>query len=305
MDSGTDRLQDLLRRLLEPFDSSPPPTQPLASLDVSLMEVSNALSRVPRDLYAKLEEEPDKSDHCPLDEAAPEDVRIACALYLDARVRLIRESEAPDKASAEDDTPEIRLDNTPEIRLESSEDEPNSQSQSTETEQIDTGLGTPEISLSTPDSPTSSSVSAPTTLLHSRSHTTSVAHPKHASALLRLLYVHSVLNPANRSPQIASLLVPLYTALVEEIEPEDAAHVEADAFWIFETMVGEFSELEDVEGANVWMRKLSERLRNADTELAEDLVCTLLTQGCRLTVCTATQGSGPRLAPLFIVSPHQ
>lgn len=272
MRHGTYCLQDLLRRLLEPFDSLPPPTQPLAPLDASLMEVYNELHRVPRDLYTKLEEEPDKFDGSPLEETANEEIRIACTGYLDARIRLIREAETLDNASTEGVTPEIRLDSTPEIRLEASDDEPIDQTQSTEADKIDEDLGTPEISLSAPDSPTSSNVSAPTTLLPSRSHNSSVAHPRHASALLRLLYIHSTLNPANRSPQVASLLVPLYSALVEEIEPEDAAHVEADAFWIFEAIVGEFSELEDVEGANVWMRKLGERLRNADTELAEDLV---------------------------------
>ncbi|KAJ3541193.1 hypothetical protein NM688_g6119 [Phlebia brevispora] len=246
-----DNYYDLLRRLLQPFGSLPPPTQPLTALDATLMEASNALSRVPRDLYAKLEEEPDKSDSCPLDETAPEDIKISCAGYLDARVRIIRDFELQGAASAQEDIPEIRLED--------------------QAPKINTDLATPEISLSAPESPSSSSVSAPTTLLPSRSYTATAAHPRHASALLRLLYVHSTLNPANRSPQIASLLVPLYTALIQEIEPADAAHCEADAFWLFETMVGEFSELEDVEGARVWMRKFSERLRYADTELAEDL----------------------------------
>lgn len=176
---------------------------------------------------------------------------------------------------------EIRLESTPEIRLEATPGEheaPTNDSVDQALDQnihLDTdGAGTPAISLSAPDSPRSSNSSAPTTLLRSRSYSASGAHPRHASALLRLLYVHSTLNPANRSPQIASLLVPLYSALIEEIEPEDASHVEADAFWLFEAMVGEFSELEDPEGANVWMRKMSEEIKSADTELAEDLVRT-------------------------------
>lgn len=244
------------------------------------MEASKALTQVPRNLFIKLEDEPDKLDSCPLDETAPEDVRLACAEYLDVRLRLIREAESQDGTPAKEDMPEIRLESTPEIRLEATPGEHEAATNDPADQTLDQsihldtdGAGTPAISLSAPDSPSSNS-SAPTTLLRSRSYSASGAHPRHASALLRLLYVHSTLNPANRSPQIASLLVPLYSALIEEIEPEDASHVEADAFWLFEAMVGEFSELEDPEGANVWMRKMSEEIKSADTELAEDLVRT-------------------------------
>lgn len=195
---------------------------------------------------------------------------------MDTRLRLIRDFESKDGASPQEDIPEIRLEGTPEIRLESTESDTEelayNRPESDEEDGHADGGNTPEISLSTPDSPHSSTSAPPTTLLASRSYSTSGAHPKHASALLRLLYLHYTLNPANRAPQVASLLVPLYSALVEEIEPEDAAHVEADAFWLFEAMVGEFSELEDPDGANSWMVKMSERLKVADTELAEDLV---------------------------------
>lgn len=46
----------------------------------------------------------------------------------------------------------------------------------------------------------------------------------------------------------------------------------ADAFWLFEAMIGEFAELEDEEGGNLWMKKFGERLTWADSELAETLV---------------------------------
>ena len=71
---------------------------------------------------------------------------------------------------------------------------------------------------------------------------------------------------------MASLLIPVYSVLLQEIEAPDVAHVEADTFWLFEAMVGEFSQLEDEEGGNQWMRRLSDRLEWADPELSADLV---------------------------------
>ena len=62
--------------------------------------------------------------------------------------------------------------------------------------------------------------------------------------------------------------------MVEEVDPEDIPHVEADAFWVFESMVSEFSELEDEQNGTIWVKKLSDRLRWADEELADDLVMT-------------------------------
>ena len=236
------------------------------------------MTHVPYSLYTKLEEEPDKAEGCPLDETAPEDIRIVCAGFLDARIRAIRESESRNGTPLPEEVPEIRLEGTPEIRLDDmsvgpEQAAPNkNHEEDQDNESHLNGGNTPEISLSAPDSPRSTASSIPTTLLPSRPYAASGAHPKHASALLRLLYIHFALNPANRSPQVASLLIPLYSALVEEIQPEDAAHVEADAFWLFEAMVGEFSELEEPEGASAWMQKMSERLKFADTELSEELV---------------------------------
>jgi hypothetical protein len=56
------------------------------------------------------------------------------------------------------------------------------------------------------------------------------------------------------------------------MDPKDVAHVEADTFWVFEAMIGEFSELEDEEGGNIWMKKLGDRLAWADAELSANLV---------------------------------
>ncbi|KAI0082752.1 hypothetical protein K474DRAFT_1654909 [Panus rudis PR-1116 ss-1] len=280
-----DNYYDLVRRLLEPFTTLPPPTQPPSPLDASLLDASKELSQVPPGLLSMLEEEPDASETCPLDSTAPDTIRIDCADALDNRLRLIKESESKDEEPAHDTVPEIRLEGTPEIRLEA----PNSPAEDKNSEANETpqtkpeeesksemhldlsDLGTPEISLSAPETPTSTHSSAPTTLLASRAYSAAGAHPKHASALLRLLYIHWALNPANRAPQIASLLVPLYTALVQEVEPQDLAHAEADAFWLFETMISEFADLEDVETCNMWLRKLGERVSWADTDLAENL----------------------------------
>lgn len=277
--SVLNQCQDLVRRLLEPFSTLPPPSSPLDSLDADLVEVSKELSTVPPSLSYTLEEEPESVNTCPLDPTASDDIRIASAGALDDRLKVINELESKGESTEAEEVPEIRLDATPEIRLEGAEDFPETESSIPDDENKTTdvhldveGIGTPEISLSAPDTPTSTHSSIPTTLLPSRSYTAAGAHPKHASALLRLLYIHSCLNPANRVPHIASLLVPIYSALVEEVEPQELAHVEADTFWLFETVVGEFSELEDVESCNVWMRKLGERLVWADTELAENLV---------------------------------
>lgn len=184
---------------------------------------------------------------------------------------MLREADYQGDSSS-DAIPEISLDEMPEIRLDNDAEESSESSV-----HLDASDGaTPGISLSAPDSPSSSHSQAPTTLVPSRAYSAiGGAHHKHASALLRLLYIHSCLNPANRSPHIASLLVPLYSAMIEEVEPEEVAHAEADTFWLFEAMVGEFSELDDEEGEKVWTRKFGERLEWADPELADVLVSDL------------------------------
>lgn len=248
---------ELVRRLLEPFSDLPPPTKPLAPMDSSLMASSKELSQVPSALMTALQEPPEALDQRPLDEAASKDIRIACAQNLDRRLRVIRELELKG-AESSDATPEIRLESMPEIRLDAAE-------ASSDEEDGQTSNAAPS---SVPGSPASALSALSTTLLPSRSFG---AHQKHVSALLRLLYIHASLNPANESPHIASLLVPVYSALVEEMVPDDAAHVEADAFWLFEAIIGELDDLNDVEGGRIWTQKFSARLNWADPELAEDL----------------------------------
>ena len=225
---------------------------------------------VPPSLLSSLEEEPEPCPQCPLDDDAPEDIKIASAGNLNARLRVIRAKEAGESGEpSENNTPEIRLDTTPEIRLDETPEVRLEESSPTKTRARES---TPEDTLSVPDSPGSEHSGVSTTLLPSRHYTSFAAHNKHSSALLRLLYIHSCLNPANRSPQIGSLLVPIYAALVEEVDPEDVPHVEADVFWVFESVVGEFAALQDEQNGTVWVQKLSDRLRWADTELADDLV---------------------------------
>ncbi|KAJ7452536.1 regulator of Vps4 activity in the MVB pathway-domain-containing protein [Mycena galericulata] len=238
-----DSYYDLVRRLLEPFSNLPPPTTPLAQLDASLLTVSKQLSRIPVGLFSALTDEPEHADLCPLDEMAPDDIKIPIAQNLDMRLKAIQDRDIDSSVAA----PAI-----PEIRLES--------------ESV-----TPEISLSAPESLSSRRQTAPKTLVTSKPFNTGDAHPKHLSALFRLLYLHSTINPGNLSPHIPALLVPLYCVLSQEIETEDLAHVEADTFWLFEAMIGEFAELEDEEGGNLWMKKFGERLLWADSELAEIL----------------------------------
>ncbi|KAG5221179.1 regulator of Vps4 activity in the MVB pathway-domain-containing [Salix suchowensis] len=64
----------------------------------------------------------------------------------------------------------------------------------------------------------------------------------------------------------------MYAVMCFEVEPRDVPHIEADTFWLFEAMLGEFSELEDEEGGRAWTKKLSERLAWADQDLSDTLV---------------------------------
>ncbi|KAJ7172601.1 regulator of Vps4 activity in the MVB pathway-domain-containing protein [Mycena filopes] len=240
-----DSYYDLVQRLLKPFSDLPPPTTPLAQLDASLFAVSKDLSRIPVGLFDGLSDEPEHAQLCPLNEDAPEEIKIPYANNLDIRLKVIQ-----DRDSSRSSSP------IPEIRLEA-----------------DSG-GTPEISVSAPETLSSRRNTAPKTLVTAQSapsYSTGDAHPKHLSALFRILYLHSVINPGNHSPHIPALLVPLYSVLSQEIETADLSHVEADTFWLFEAMIGEFSELEDEEGGTIWMRKFGNRVVWADPELADIL----------------------------------
>ncbi|KAG2367514.1 regulator of Vps4 activity in the MVB pathway-domain-containing protein [Suillus spraguei] len=235
-----DSYYDLVRRLLSPLYDMPAPTKPLSNIDTTLMKISESLFRLPPGLFDTLDSGPNCPIMSPLDENIDETERIGYAHLLDARLQVLREQIS---ASEPAGIPEIRL-------------EPDA--------------GTLELSqLPSSGSIASRRSGAPTTLLHAGPFGGS--HPQHISALLRLLYLHSCINPANQSPDIPSLLVPLYAVLVREVEPEDLAHAEADTFWLFEVLVGEFSDLADQEGGKVWMKKFSDRLTQADEELAASL----------------------------------
>ena len=184
---------------------------------------------------------------CPLDLTAPNTIRIACASNLDKRLALLKGDE---------DTSE-----TPEIRLESDlsgSPDPASLPSSTATA-LSPRLQRP-----------------PTTLLPSKPYNAPPAHRAHLSTLLRLLYIHSSLNPAVQSPHVPWLIVPLYSAFIGETNEDDMAHVEADTFWVFEALIGEIAEMEEEDGGKFWTRKLSERVRWADGELTTSLVRVLV-----------------------------
>ncbi|KAH0826917.1 regulator of Vps4 activity in the MVB pathway-domain-containing protein [Lanmaoa asiatica] len=236
--------QDLVRRLLGPLASLPSPTDPLSPTNALLTRISDSLFRVSPDLFVLLGNEP-KSTHsgqCPLDPTAPDTIYIPCASNLDKRLALLKGNS---------DTCE-----TPEIRLESDRN----------------GGSDPTSPPSSPSSAATTLASRrqrhPTTLLPSKAYDAPPVHRAHLSALLRLLYLHSTLNPAVQSPYVPWLLVPLYSALVGETDEDDVAHAEADTFWVFEALVGEIAEMEEEEGGKIWTRKLSERIKWADGELA-------------------------------------
>ncbi|KAH9945962.1 regulator of Vps4 activity in the MVB pathway-domain-containing protein [Epithele typhae] len=266
-EAGTqrDNYYDLVRRLLEPLSSLPAPTVPLSPTDQSILDVFNELSMVPPGLLVTLEEEPEPCAECPLDESASADVKIAAAGNLEARLKILRSQDAGEDTNDDsNEMPEIRLDSTPEIRLDATPEVRLEEASPVERKKA-------QMSLEVPDSPSSSRSALSTTLLPSRPYNSFSAHNTHTSALLRLLYIHACLNPANRSPQIGSLLVPIYAALVEEVDPNEIPHIEADTFWLFEAMVGEFSELEDEQNGTVWVKRFSERLQWADPELWDDM----------------------------------
>ena len=179
-----------------------------------------------------LENEPESFSQCPLNEGGRDE---EIAQLLDSRLLTLdgQSNHAPP---------------TPEIRLELHSEETDASPATNDTVAVEG-----------------------TTLMPSRKCMFGYAHPKHCSALLRLLYFHMTINPGNISPHLSSLLVPLYSALMQEVDSEDLAHVEADTFWLFEAMLAELLGLEDNSGKD-WMEKLSERLAWADNELFVYLV---------------------------------
>ena len=232
--------QALAHRLLASIGTLSPPVTPLSPLDSSLLNLAKSLSPLPRDL----DEELDASPLCPLDDNAPEGLRIEVADAVDKRLQMIQRYIA-----GTDNT--IR---TPEIRLVPADA---------------SSLRTPQISVSSPpNSPLDGTAHRkPGAILHStRSHTTS---------LLRLLYIHTSLHPSTPTMYLTSLLIPLYVVMVQEIEPTELAHVEADSFWLLTELWGEVSELAEDEGSQEWIVKFGRRLSWADPELWDDLVSVL------------------------------
>ncbi|KAL5533129.1 hypothetical protein ACEPAF_4905 [Sanghuangporus sanghuang] len=243
---------ELIRHLLVNIVELPPPSTPLSPPDKSLLALVESLSRVPAHLFRGLEDEIEQSATCPLHESASPDIKIGCASALEERLQLVQDQ------SPKDDDDES-FSSTPEIRLDSG---------STPTSPQEASFSLSEAAQGTPQQPKTLSISSALSPKVFRSVPT---HPFHISALLRLLYIHRSLNPGSESPHLASLLVPLYTVMNQEAEPAEAAHAEADTFWLFEVLIREVSELDETEGGLIWMKKFRERASMADHELLEDL----------------------------------
>ena len=235
-----------MRRLLPPIADYPAPSTPLSAKDQVLLNQFDALVRVPHELYTSLAEAPELSHLCPLHDSASNDTRIPSSFNIDARLELIQRTAA----NGEENTTI-----TPEIRLEfDDEDEP---------EPSDTSSVAGRDSSRSP---------APSIIHPSGALRAIRAHPRHVSALLRLLFVHHSLNPAAQHQYAASLLVPIYAVLDQEADELEHAHVEADTFWLYEAFMREMSALGDEEEGKVWMDKFSDRLTLTDEELSSDLV---------------------------------
>ncbi|XP_006458445.1 hypothetical protein AGABI2DRAFT_115479 [Agaricus bisporus var. bisporus H97] len=240
-----DAYYDLVRRLLRPFTDLPPPVLPISGPDEILIKVYKHLAHIPKELIDQLDSEPEDRTACPLHRNADEKTRISFADCLDTRSQQLRRLN-------ENDQEGTTIPSTPEIRLERDD------------------VYTTPTTFSEP-SAFSNDYSTPTTLLSSKSIALGRASQKHASALLRLLYIHASINPGNLSPYVPSLLLPLYIAMTQEVDPEDLAHVEADSFWLFEGFVAEFAELEDENSLETWLNRLENQLGRQDPQLLEQL----------------------------------
>ncbi|KAG5337273.1 hypothetical protein C0989_009973 [Termitomyces sp. Mn162] len=233
---------DLVQRLLDPLSGLSTQDSASNTLDAMLLNLLKQLSTTPSNLFGDLVQAPGSFSSCPLDDDARDEIKLKSANNLNLRLDILRATNT-ERISLLSDKASSMVFTAPEISLSS----PNI----TRGERLDTFT---------------------TTLLSFEPFATNTVHPKHFSALLRLLFVHSSINPGNISPRIASLLVPLYAVLNHEVIPDDLAHVEADTFWLFEAMMGEFSELENTEGGSAWMKRLSDRLAWADFDLFNGLV---------------------------------
>ena len=204
-----------------------------------MISLAKSLSPLPRELGGVLEQ----SASCPFDGSAPDGLRIDTADAVDRRLKLIQgHIHGVDSVNS-----------VPEIRLGSA----------------DATLHMPQISVSSPiDSPTDDRARETSgTLLHHAILTRS-----HATSLLRLLYIHIALHPSTATHYLPSILVPLYVAMIQEVEPAELAHVEPDTFWLLTELWGEVGELAEDEGSQLWVAKFGQRLAWADPELSGDLV---------------------------------
>ena len=182
-------------------------------------------------LYVDLDNEPLLSSECPLNASSPEAIRIPFATCLEDRLR----QSATEAGITKQGTPEIRLEGDD---ADSVDPQSNGHGSST---------------------------------LHASLAQLLPAHPGHASALLRLLYIHASLHPESNSPHTASLLVTLYSVMNQEVEPSEVTHIEADTFWLLQLLCTTLSEIEDEDGAE-WMKKINARLASVDVPLLERLV---------------------------------
>lgn len=225
------------------------------------MALIESLARVPANLFSGLDEDPEQYPSCPVSDLADSNVRIICAFALDTRLQLVQDgSSTPDEKDGLDMS-------TPEIRLET-ESGPSSPTKDGYFDFPASVQANGDMDTRPRGAKTLSLASAITP----KSFRSVPAHPLHVSALLRILHIHKSLNLGSESPNLASMLVPLYVVMTSEADPTEVAHAEADTFWLFEALLQEVSELEESEGGAVWMSKLKDRLRMTDNELLEDLV---------------------------------
>lgn len=68
--------------------------------------------------------------------------------------------------------------------------------------------------------------------------------------------------------------------MVQEIEPADLAHAEADTFWVLNELWADLGQLSVGEEVPRWLRTLGERLSWADPELDRELVRSIILSRC-------------------------
>jgi hypothetical protein len=221
-----------VRRLLNPFTVHEITSTVLSSRDVTLLDISKQLSRIPSALFLYLDRAPDVSTLCPLYDDAPDDITN----ILELRLAVLQDEHKSESVM----TPEIW------VEMHDSSDE------------IHVGSNAKDAKHAN--------------ILSTNAYRPPGVHPRHSSVLLRILYLHATINPGVLSPHVPSLLIPLYAILAQEVEPEHSAHAEADAFWLFEVMLGEFVEFEEEQAVTMWLHRFSERVAWADKDLFDFLV---------------------------------